>query len=77
MAQHDERVLVNGQEGVLREGVALMADRSGVPILLQLGLEAVQRQRNVGEQVVDRGLRGAVRDQFTAGEPNLFSRCCA
>jgi hypothetical protein len=48
-----------------------MADRPGVPISLQLDLEVVQRQRHVGEQVADRGLGGAVDDQFIAGEPDL------
>jgi hypothetical protein len=63
--QHDERVVVDGQERVLREGVALMADRPGLPIRLQLGVEIVDRQRHVGEQVVDRDFGCAVGDEFT------------
>ena len=71
VTQNDERVVIDGQEWVLGEGVPLMADRPGVPISLQLDLEVVQRQRHVGEQIVDRGLGGAVGDQFIAGEPDL------
>ena len=50
-----------------------MADRPGVPILLQLDLVVVQRQRHIGEQIVDRGLGNAVGEQFIAGEPDLMS----
>ena len=72
MTHHDERVVVDGQERELREGVPLMADRPVVPIPLQLDLVVVQRQRHVGEQVVDRAIGGAVGEQFIAGEPDLM-----
>ncbi|WP_236971270.1 hypothetical protein [Mycobacterium haemophilum] len=37
-----------------------------------MGLEIVQLQRHVGEEVVDRRLGNAVGEQLVAGEPNLL-----
>ena len=78
MADHDDRVLVDGDERVLREGEPLVRDVAGFAVASSASRYPSSVSAMWLNEVVDRGFGYAVGDQLIAREPDLMMcRCCA